>query len=69
MMKQSVMKGGAAKPNVFMLFLYFFIALSVQSIIVNLTYNQVIPEIFQGASPITFYESVMLVLLCMVLFQ
>ena len=74
MLKQSggIMMGGGPKnrmPNVLTLLIYFLIALFINALLVNLTYNQVAPKLSPSAQPLNYWDSMMLVILAMVLFH
>jgi len=73
-LKQSggVMIGGGSKnkiSNMLTLLIYFFIALLINAILVNLTYNQIAPKIFPSTQQLNYWDSLMLVILAMVLFH
>ena len=74
MLKKSsgVMMGGSSKnklSGVFILLIYFSIALFINALLVNLTYNQIAPKIFQSSQQLNYWDSMMLVILAMVLFH
>ena len=67
-----VMMGGSSKnklSGVFILLIYFSIALFINALLVNLTYNQIAPKIFQSSQQLNYWDSMMLVILAMVLFH
>ena len=71
MLKQSAgsMKGGGRNSHFLTLVIYFLIALLINALLVNLTYNQVAGKILSGAQPLDYWDSMMLVILAMVLFH
>ena len=72
LLKQStgnMMGGGKGKNNFLTLIIYFLIALFINSLLVNLTYNQVMPKILSKSNPLGYWDSMMLVILVMTLFH
>ena len=61
--------GGKNKNNFITLIIYFLITLFINSLLVNLTYNNVMPKISPNSSPLGYWDSVMLVILVMALFH
>ena len=71
LLKQTTnMTGGGKNKNVFLtLVIYFLIALFINSLLVNLTYNKVMPKISPNSKSLDYWDSMMLVILIMVLFH
>ena len=71
MLKQSTnhMIGGGKKNNFLTMIIYFIITLLINSLLVNLTYNEVIPKIFPNSSHLGYWDSMMLVILILTLFH